>query len=107
VIIGAPGVEIQRGGRPFVSHDALDHVHGDAVVDQPGGVGMPEIMKTWAESAGFGDVQDGFTFGNEFLGESGSAESANGSSRSTRPSKMVMPLARRSRVGETWGRVVR
>jgi hypothetical protein len=48
---------------------------------------MPEIMKTWAESPGLGDVQDSFTFGNEFLGESGSAESANGSSRSTRPSK--------------------
>ena len=65
VIVGAPGIEIQRRGRPFVSHDALDHVHGDAIVDQPGGVGMSEIMETWAGSAGFGDVQDGFTCGHD------------------------------------------
>src|SRR5581483_11531458 len=63
------GVEVQRGGRPFVSHDALDHVHGDTIVDEPGGVGMPKIMKTWPGSAGLGDVQDGFTFGHQFLGE--------------------------------------
>ena len=42
---------------------------GHAIVDKPGGVGMSEIMKTWAESAGLGDVQDGFTLGDEFLGE--------------------------------------
>ncbi len=52
MIVGAPGVEVQRGGRAFVSHHPLHHVHGDAVVDEPGGVGMPEVMKMWAGSVG-------------------------------------------------------
>jgi hypothetical protein len=46
VIVGAPGVEIQRCRGPFVSHRARwTMFHGDAIVDKPGGVGMPEIMK--------------------------------------------------------------
>lgn len=40
-----PDVELQRGGDVLVTHDALDHVGGYIVVDEPGGVGVAQVVE--------------------------------------------------------------
>jgi ADP-ribose pyrophosphatase YjhB (NUDIX family) len=44
-VLGAPGVEVQRGRGAFVAHHALHHVGRHAVVDEPGRVGVTQVVE--------------------------------------------------------------
>ena len=44
-VVRAPGVEIHRRRGPLVSHHALHHVRRDAVIDEPGGIGVPQVVE--------------------------------------------------------------
>jgi len=45
VVLGPTNVELQGSRHMLVSHDRLNHVGRNLIVDQPGSVEMSEIMK--------------------------------------------------------------
>jgi hypothetical protein len=71
-VVGAPRVEVQRRGRAIVSHDPLHHVRWDAVVDEPGGVGVTEVVEPEPAGLVACDVIDGGGRGAQATGRGGS-----------------------------------
>jgi hypothetical protein len=49
-VVGPARVEVERGRRALVAHDPLHHVRRHPVVDEPRGVGVPQVVE--AQPAG-------------------------------------------------------
>ena len=76
------GVAVQGGRGLLVPQDAGDIVDRYAVRDQPGGVGVPQVVEAQPTDGMPRDVLDCVTFGREFLGHT--SESYEGASKAHR-----------------------